>query len=256
MEIKKGYLITFEGAEGSGKNTQAAFCSQYLSQLKISNQIVKELRDTEAGRRIKSLLTNNKSTLHLDQISRIALFAAARRELFTKIIQPRLEEGKTIIVPGYALSTLAYQGFGDLDGQWTSLDGIVKENELVTEGTFPDITFILGTTCVIAHEHSNKGNKYCFNVNRDLEYYSKVVEGYERIATRYNRKGVILISQGSIKEIHEKQIHLFEDILFSEDAKKEILLAEEKNNRQEVIHKRIFEYSKKISKKYISDISL
>ena len=71
------------------------------------------------------------------------MFAAARAELVTKLIQPAVERGDTVIVVDrFADSTIAYQGYG----RGIPLKHVVAVNELATQGVMPDLTFLLDCT--------------------------------------------------------------------------------------------------------------
>ena len=134
-------FISFEGGEGSGKSTQAEMLVKRLKSLGFSTLFVHEPGTTQLGWYIRDWL--KRGLIRETTISKHAelfLFAAARSELVTKIVEPAIA-GKCdfVIADRYADSTTSYQGYG----RNIPLRFINVVNELATQKLWPDITFLL-----------------------------------------------------------------------------------------------------------------
>jgi len=105
----KGYFISFEGIDGSGKSTQIQKLAKFLKTLGFDVIITREPGGSVGGEEIRNLLLQG----NIDRWSaetEILLFTAARRDHLERIILPALQEGKIVICDRFADSTRMYQG--------------------------------------------------------------------------------------------------------------------------------------------------
>jgi dTMP kinase len=135
-------FISIEGLDGVGKTTFAKLLSQRLFDMGHANVITSEPGGDGSSKMqhcldIKKLFISNISVL--DDISKILLINAARRENIEKIIKPSLKAKKIVICDRFLDSTIAYQHFyGGL-----SLDKILDAHKLFCDNLEPDITILL-----------------------------------------------------------------------------------------------------------------
>lgn len=174
-EIIKGIFITFEGAEGSGKSTQARLLYDYLKKKGFPLLYLREpggVRISEAIRRIL-LDAQNKN---MSSECELLLYMAARAQVVNEIILPALKAGKIIICDRFLDSTLAYQGFG----LGVNFGFIKQVGGFVTYGVKPDLTILLDLP-------TEKGLRRCGESldrieKRPLEYHRRVRNGYLKLA--------------------------------------------------------------------------
>ena len=104
-------FITFEGAEGCGKSTQARALWQRLVRRGIPAVLTHEPGGTALGNRLRYVLKRRLK----DKISPLAelfLFAACRIQIVDAVSRPALDQGKVVICDRFADSTIVYQGYG------------------------------------------------------------------------------------------------------------------------------------------------
>lgn len=130
------FFISFEGGEGSGKTTQSEVLSERLRDAGFSILLIHEPGSTPLGTYLRDWLKRDGT---ISREAELLLFAAARAELVAKVIKPALEERKIVIADRYADSTTAYQGYGRRIG----LKYISMINNLATQGTLPNLTFLI-----------------------------------------------------------------------------------------------------------------
>ncbi|MDG0987887.1 MAG: dTMP kinase [Paracoccaceae bacterium] len=106
---EKGYFISFEGIDGSGKSTQIQKLARFLETLGFDVIITREPGGSDGGEEIRNLLLQG----NVDRWSaetEILLFTAARRDHLERIILPAMENGKIVICDRFTDSTRMYQG--------------------------------------------------------------------------------------------------------------------------------------------------
>ena len=105
--MKKGFFISFEGGEGTGKSTQVRLLANKLAERGNLVHVTREPGGTELSEKIRDIL---KTTSNIDSITEMLLLFAARREHFIKSIYPLLEQNYIVLCDRFYDSSLVYQG--------------------------------------------------------------------------------------------------------------------------------------------------
>src|SRR6185312_17411081 len=102
--MPRGFFISFEGLDGSGKSTQIKLLARSL---RTSGHIVTATRQpggTELGNQIRAVLLNSK-TQNVAPLAEMALMFADRAQSIRQIIEPALAEGQVVLCDRYTDST-------------------------------------------------------------------------------------------------------------------------------------------------------
>ena len=105
----KGYFISFEGIDGSGKSTQIQRLADFLRSLSFDIVVTREPGGSVGGEEIRKLLLQGD----VDRWSaetEILLFTAARRDHLERIVLPAMNNGQIVICDRFTDSTRMYQG--------------------------------------------------------------------------------------------------------------------------------------------------
>jgi len=105
----KGYFISFEGIDGSGKSTQIQRLADFLRSLRFDIVVTREPGGSVGGEEIRKLLLQGD----VDRWSaetEILLFTAARRDHLERVILPAMKNGQIVICDRFTDSTRMYQG--------------------------------------------------------------------------------------------------------------------------------------------------
>ena len=105
----KGFFITFEGIDGSGKSTQIKSLAKSLKNFGFDIIITREPGGSVGGEEIRNLLLQGDINRWSAE-TEILLFTAARRDHLERIISPALQNGKIVICDRFTDSTRMYQG--------------------------------------------------------------------------------------------------------------------------------------------------
>ena len=132
-----GYLITFEGIEGSGKSTQIKLLENKLKQMDYDVISTKEPGGTKLGKKIRDLLLDPEN-IDMHDRTEILLYAADRAQDVIENIKPTLCQGGIVLADRYIDSNIAYQGYGrDLN-----MKMVKRINNWVIQNILPDLTLI------------------------------------------------------------------------------------------------------------------
>ena len=203
QQMKKGYFITLEGGEGTGKSTQCRLLADYLTQMGHKVLLTREPGGSIGAEEIRNLLvTGDKS--RWDSVTETLLFMAARRNHLVKRIWPAMEEGQIVICDRFLDSTLAYQGYGYGKNQQT-LDMIQTIYRLIAGDFYPDLTIVLDIDPKLGLQRScaRAGNNEQRFESMDLSFHNNLRQGFLDLARSNNRYAVVDASAG-IEQIQEQ----------------------------------------------------
>ena len=135
---KPGLFIVFEGGDGAGKTTQAAWLAAALEQGDVPHAMTFEPGATWLGVRVRDLVLNPGSG-PICPGAEALLYMADKAQHVTEVITPLLESGVVVISDRYTDSVIAYQGAGrELDAGF-----IESLATWATGGLMPDLTILL-----------------------------------------------------------------------------------------------------------------
>jgi dTMP kinase len=188
-------FVTFEGADGSGKTTQAALLGERLEADGLEVVITREPGGTELGERIRELL------LHAGDVSPWAeatLFAASRAQHVDEVIRPALERGAVVVCDRYVDSSLAYQGIA----RGLGLEAVLELNLSAVGGLMPELTFLL--LLDPAASAARVGGAPDRIEREDDGFYERVDAAYRELAGRFPERIVVLDGRSDPATIAEE----------------------------------------------------
>ena len=97
--LKKGYLIVFEGIDGTGKSTQCRLLSKFLNEKEIPNIVLVEPTTGTWGMKIRRLLSAGREGISPQE--ELSWFVNDRKEDISKNIMPALLDNKVVIMDRY-----------------------------------------------------------------------------------------------------------------------------------------------------------
>jgi len=198
--MPRGYFITFEGLDGSGKTTQLRRLADWLTSAGHTVVTLRNPGSTALGDRIRSVLLDSRSESSLGSIAplaEMALMFADRAQSIAEIIQPALDAGSIVLCDRFTDSSEAYQGAGRELGSRR----ILEMHEAVCNNLQPDLTLLLLPSLEASlvrarrrNQRQTQGNgadENRFERESD-DFYTRIHEAYQQIARREAQRVVTI----------------------------------------------------------------
>jgi len=201
----RGFLIAFEGPDGSGKTTQRRLFKDWLDGEGFSVVTTK----WNSSPLIKPVIKARKQVRSLDPREFSLLHAADFRHRMDTQVLPALAEGKTVVADRFLFTALARDAARGLDLDWLL--------HIYSPLYWPDVVFYFS----VSPETSGKriavtrSPKY-YEAGQDITNIEDPYESYQKFITRviaeYEALSVIFnfIKVDAEKPIHEQHIQIRE----------------------------------------------
>ncbi|MEM9466218.1 MAG: dTMP kinase [Actinomycetota bacterium] len=184
-----GRLIVFEGADASGKSTQARRLA-----MRLGAELTFQFGATAIGGAIRAILLDPAHD-HLDDRAEALLVIADKAQHVAEIVGPALERGETVVSDRYTASTSAYQGYGrGLD--LAELDAMMR---FATHGIEPHLTVLLDVPWSVAR--ARLGEQMDRIEGAGAAFHTRVRDGYLEMAAADPDRWVVVDADGSVDEV-------------------------------------------------------
>lgn len=179
----KGYWISFEGGEGSGKTTLIEMLRQELERRGHDVLVTREPGGVRIAEQIREIILRLDNTA-MDPITEALLFAASRRQHLVEKVLPALERGQVVLMDRYVDSSIAYQGYARELG----MTQIRQLNEFAIQGALPDITFWIDLDPEIGLSRIADSGRVVNRLDKETRlFHERVRQGYRQIAETEDR---------------------------------------------------------------------
>lgn len=199
--MTKGFFMTLEGPEGSGKTTVAKLLVERLEkEVEKSIVLTREPGGIAIAEKIRDVILDVSHTM-MDARTEALLYAASRRQHLVEKVMPALTDGKVVVCDRFVDSSLAYQGYGRNIG----VDNVWEMNQFAIADLMPQVTFYLDVPIEVGFEriYADKDRE----INRlDLEkkeFHETVVEGYRQVIERFPERIVVINANQAVEEVTE-----------------------------------------------------
>jgi len=196
MGDRRGYFISFEGGEGSGKTTQIKLLAEWITKMAPASRplVTREPGGTPAAEAIRNLLVTGSADKWYP-MTEAMLMSAARHEHVERVIRPALDTGRIVISDRYNDSTRVYQGMvGGVDSP-----AIEALNRLACGDLVPDVTFLLDMDVDNGLDRaSGRGGEETRFESKGTSFHEAVRQAFLTLAKAESHRFVVLDAADSI----------------------------------------------------------
>jgi dTMP kinase len=210
--MPRGFFITFEGLDGSGKTTQLRRLAAALTEQGHQVVTLRQPGGTALGDRLRGVLLDSRSESELgpiDPMAELTLMFADRAQAIAEIILPALDAGAIVLCDRFTDSSEAYQGGGRELGS----ERVLALHAAVCGNLQPDLTLLLlppiEASLVRArsrnqrHVRTEGTDENRFERESDA-FYRRIHEKYEEIAARESHRVLTVSDDAPIPLIQAK----------------------------------------------------
>ena len=205
MEFKKGYFITFEGADGCGKTTQIELLDKFLKEKGLKTLLTLEPGATDLGKNLRQILLHYEKPVSDE--AEMFMYLADRAQHAQMVIKPALEDKKIVLCDRYTDSTVAYQGYG----REGDIEQINILNKIATKGLKSDLTILFDVESEIAQSRLGKTKDRL--ESQGMEFHKKVRKGYLELAKQDPKRIKVVDANRTIDEVWQDVKKIVEELL-------------------------------------------
>ena len=205
MEFKKGYFITFEGADGCGKTTQIELLDKFLKEKGLKTLVTLEPGASDLGKDLRQILLHYEKPVSDE--AEMFMYLADRAQHAQMIIKPALEDKKIVLCDRYTDSTVAYQGYG----REGDIEQINILNKIATKGLKSDLTILFDVESEIAQSRLGKTKDRL--ESQGMEFHKKVRKGYLELAKQDPQRIKVVNANRTIDEVWQDVKKIVEELL-------------------------------------------
>lgn len=199
MSGARGLFLTFEGGDGSGKTTQSALLTEWLTGQGRTVVHAREPGGTELGLELREIILHRRG--YIAPRAEALLYAADRAHNVATVVRPALERGDIVIQDRYLDSSVAYQGAGRV------LDGTeVRELSLwATERLLPDLTILLDLDIETGRTRlDDSRTRYDRLEAEAAEFHHRVRDAYLTLAEAEPARFLVLDGSAPVEQLAER----------------------------------------------------
>jgi dTMP kinase len=210
--MPRGFFVTFEGLDGSGKSTQLRRLKEWLEAQALAVTPTRQPGGTRVGDRIRSLLLDSRAD-RISPLAELGLMFSDRAQSIAEVIEPALAAGRIVLCDRFTDSSEAYQGGGRELGS-----EVVRDlHAALCSGLQPDLTLLLlpdfNRSLARARQRNQRvaaatGSDENRFEKEDTAFYRRVFDKYREIAAREPLRVVAIEGDGSIDEVHQRIVQV------------------------------------------------
>jgi dTMP kinase len=172
----RGYFLSVEGLDGSGKTTQVDLLEKHLIQWGFDVKRTREPGGCPISEKIRHVVLDI-ANVGMSATCEALLYAASRAQHVMEVIRPSVEKGLVVLCDRFVDSSIAYQG----GGRQLGVKQVAAINAPAVDGLMPDCTVYLD----INHEEALKRRGKASALDRieveALSFHARVEEAYRRL---------------------------------------------------------------------------
>ena len=196
MPAPRGFFLSVEGLDGSGKSTQVDLLEKHLHQWGFEVKRTREPGGCPIAEKIRHVVLDI-ANLGMSATCEALLYAASRAQHVREVIRPSVNQGMVVLCDRFVDSSIAYQG----GGRQLGVPQVAAINAPAVDGLMPDCTVYID----INHEEALKRRGKASALDRievePLSFHARVEEAFRRLILENGNRYVTVDGTLSPEEI-------------------------------------------------------
>jgi dTMP kinase len=205
----RGFFITLEGGEGSGKTSLTVKLEKFLAKKGHRVVVTREPGGTKFGEHVRSLLLQHGGDVAFSSMAELCLFLSARAQHVEEVIIPALREKRVLLCDRYNDSSIAYQGIGRGLGE----EMVEKFCHFASFNVNPDLTLYLDVDPEVGLKRVKKENLYERFEMEKMAFHEKVRQGFLKLARKEAGRFYIIDANKSEEEVYLRAEEILNKVL-------------------------------------------
>ena len=216
---QRGFFITLEGIDGTGKSTQFRRLVRHLRKQRYKVRATREPGGTPVGEEVRAMVMAKKDDLCA--LAELALFYAARAQHVETVIRPALERGELVVSDRFNDCSFVYQGYA----RGLGMKAVRLLDRAICGPTQPDLTLVLDLDPRVALERA-LGRDAKSGTSRfeaaGLEFQQRARAGYLALARREPERVRVIDGGLSKREVEAEIADVVDEVLRERSQKPEV----------------------------------
>ncbi len=192
----RGFFLSVEGLDGSGKSTQMDLMEKHLIQWGFEVKRTREPGGCPISEKIRNVVLDINN-LGMSATCEALLYAASRAQHVREVIRPSVEKGLVVLCDRFVDSSIAYQG----GGRQLGVEQVAAINAPAVDGLMPDCTVYLDIDHKEALRRRGKASELDRIEVEPLSFHARVEEAFRRLILENGSRYITVDGMQSPEEI-------------------------------------------------------
>ncbi len=216
--MARGFFLTFEGLDGSGKSTQLRRLAVYLRARGEPAREARQPGGTVLGDRLRALLVEAGAGAAIAPRAELAMMFADRAQFIAEVLAPALAAGELVLCDRWTDSTEAYQG----GGRGLGAEIVLRLHAELCGGLQPDLTILLLPPLPTALGRARRRNtrhlaetgqeESRFESEADA-FFQRTHAAYLALAAREPVRVVVIDGDATVEAVHARIVNVVNERL-------------------------------------------
>ncbi len=195
--VSRGYFLSIEGLDGSGKTTQIQLLVKKLALYGYDLVQTREPGGCKISEAIRNLVLTTDH-MEMSDACEALLYAAARAQHVHEVIRPAVEAGKLVVCDRFVDSSIAYQGAGRELG----VVEVGQINAFAIQNMIPDATIYLQMNdSGEALKRRRDASKPDRLESQPADFYERTRLAYEQLIAQDPNRFIVVNAAQSVEDL-------------------------------------------------------
>ena len=172
----RGFFLSVEGLDGSGKTTQVDLLEKHLHQWGFEVKRTREPGGCPISEKIRHVVLDI-ANLGMSPTCEALLYAASRAQHVKEVIRPSVEKGFIVLCDRFVDSSIAYQG----GGRKLGVEQVAAINAPAVDGLMPDCTVYLDIDHLTALRRRGNASQLDRIEIEESAFHERVANAYRKL---------------------------------------------------------------------------